>query len=237
MLAFLQTTNMLNLYISYISWQHFRHLSRIRFRLHVYELTFISGGDVSTIVTHRMLSKWTYSSHVCGNTAGYFRPDYRTCNKLVSSKRTRYCWRDVRKICSWKLISSLFMAKILDVFDKTSAQFTAVNRICSMRCQDIFQLFLATELDIFDQTIWKPKTGVGTFPRQVSNNKPHILGEDVGMSYSWKQDNFHETLGSFLVVFLVTKLDVSHEMLEQFAVKIMIFLTSRHFPSTKTGYF
>lgn len=102
MLAFLQTTNMLNLYISYISWQHFRHLSRIRFRLHLYELTFISG-DVSTIVTHRMFFKWTYSSHVCGNTAGYFRPDYRTCNKLVSSKRTRYCWRDVRKICSWKL--------------------------------------------------------------------------------------------------------------------------------------
>lgn len=57
------------------------------------------------------------------------------------------------------------------------------------------------------------------------------------MSYSWKQDNFHETLGSFLVVFVVTKLDVSHEMLEQFAVKIIIFLTSRHFPSTKTGYF
>lgn len=102
MLTFLQNTNTLKLYISYISWQHFRHLSRIRFRLHLYELTFISG-DVSTIVTHRMLFKWTYSSHVCGNTAGYFRPDYRTCNRLVSSKRTRYCWRDVRKICSWKL--------------------------------------------------------------------------------------------------------------------------------------
>lgn len=102
MLTFLQNTNMLNLYISYISWQHFRHLSRIRFRLHLYELTFISG-DVSTIVTHRMFFKWTYSSHVCGNTAGYFRPDYRTCNRLVSSKKTRYYWRDVRKICSWKL--------------------------------------------------------------------------------------------------------------------------------------
>lgn len=134
-------------------------------------------------------------------------------------------------------ISSLFMATISDVFAKTSAQFAAVNRICSMRCQDIFQLFLATELDIFDRAIWKPKTGVGTFSRQVSNNKPHILGEDVGMSYSWKQDNFHEILGSFLVVFVVTKLDVSHKMLEQFAVKIIIFLTSRHFPSTKTGYF
>lgn len=121
-------------------------------------------------------------------------------------------------------ISSLFMATISDVFDKTSAQFAAFNRICSMRCQDIFQMFLATELDIFDRAIWKPKTGVGTFSRQVSNNKPHILGEDVGMSYSWKQDNFHETLGSFLVVFVVTKLDVSHKMLEQFAVKIMIFL-------------
>lgn len=51
------------------------------------------------------------------------------------------------------------------------------------------------------------------------------------MSYSWKQDNFHEILGSFLVVFVVTKLDVSHKMLEQFAVKNDIFnVTTRRFP-------
>lgn len=47
------------------------------------------------------------------------------------------------------------------------------------------------------------------------------------MSYSWKQDNFHETLGSFLVVFVVTKLDVSHKMLEQLAVKKLILLMRR----------
>ena len=39
------------------------------------------------------------------------------------------------------------------------------------------------------------------------------------MCYSWKQDDFHETLGSFPVEFVATKLDVSHKMLEQFAVK------------------
>lgn len=149
MLTFLQNTNTLNLYISYISWQHFRHLSRIRFRLHLYELTFISG-DVSTIVTHRMLFKWTYSSHVCGNTAGYFRPDYRTCNRLVSSKKTRYYWWDVRKICSWKLDMSRHFQPVYG--NNIGCFWQDISTICS-RKQDMFDEMSRHFPDVFGNRI------------------------------------------------------------------------------------
>lgn len=72
--TFLQTTDMFNLYISCVSFQHFNNPCHIMFILHVHELMFMpgNGGDSAGVSKARHLPSERPLLKAESQTTGYF---------------------------------------------------------------------------------------------------------------------------------------------------------------------